>query len=526
MPSLYNNALDDEPVYERVESFGSGMDAFQRSTLIAPDACQYLENVLIPDNFEAGTRPGADKLGDAFAAKIQGAVYFDIPGTEHLIVGTGGNLHHWNGTVWAQISGATLTDADVAFSAAQGVDKMLFTDGTAQMRTWNGTTWSAALGSGDTDPPVGATILLWHAGRMWAAGFTGGASGKEDDAIWCSALLQFGTGDWDRIGRQIRIGGGEGDPIVGLASIQEFTMAVLKQNSIWLMHTDPTVPITDMKAQVSPETVSYGVGCVGKRAFCVYGNDLLFVSPDKSIRSLQRMQGATGQWQLSAPLSLPIQPYVDRINWTHAHKIAAVKYREFAMFSVPLDSSTVPNYVFVWNGRLQQWVGIWSGWTANSWAVTRFGGNTQRLVHGDNVGNVRQWKDFEDSTDDDTYLDDSTAIATKLWTRSFLFGEPLNDKDAFHAELRFGSANAVISAKLMTDGDLVKTWTEDVRRSGVTFPLTFPVTFSNPTNIPKRRGLRGLEPFSECFLKIESTSGWWRLRSVSLSAFVNCLRNE
>lgn len=523
MPFFATAQQNAEPVYERCESFGGGLDAFTRSTLLLPDQYQYGENINVLDNLGARTRAGADKLGNAFAAKVQGAIYFDIPGTEQLIVAANQAFSYWNGSAWTAMAGFTLSDAVLAFSAAQGVDKVLFTDGTAQMQTWNGSAWSGALGNSNADPPVGATILLWHAGRMWAAGFPGSTSGKEDDAIWVSAALTFGTGDWNGTTRNFRIGGGEGDPIMGLASMQDFTLAVLKQNSVWLVQTDPTVTVTNYQAQVAPEALSFGTGCVGKRAFTVYGNDLLFVSPDRTFRSLRRMQAAAGQYELSAPLSLPIQPYVDRINWTYAHLIAVKKYRELVFWSVPLDSSTTPDTVFVWNGRLGKWVGVWTGWTPNCWEVTRFSG-VNRLVFGQNDGKVRQWKDTASATDDNTYLDDATAITTKLWLRSFLFQEPLNDKEAFHCEARFNSSNAVVTFTMVADGDDLKTWTGDVRRQDPTLPVTLPFVLSNPTNIPVRRGLRGLSSWNEAYLKIESTAGWWELRNLSLSAFVNPLR--
>lgn len=530
MPLFYTNALDEEPVYERCESFGGGMDSYQRSTLLPPDAFQYGENTVVPDNFEVRTRAGADVIGSARAAKIQGIQYFDTPSYEQLIVGTNATMQHWNGSAWTTMTGWTPTDADRRLAMAQGVGKVLITDGgvlggtTGGFAMWDGASFTL-FSNTNTDPPERATILLWHAGRMWAAGFDGSATGKEDDAIWASALLAFGGGDWNGVDRSFRVGGGEGDPITALASMQDFTMAVCKQNSIHLIRTDPTnVPVT-YSDNVPNEVVSYGVGCVGKRALCNYGNDLLFVSPDKSIRSLQRMQAAATQYQLSAPISLPIQPYIDRINWDYAHLIAAVKYRELALFSVPLDASTVPNYVFAWNGRLQRWVGIWSGWTPNCWEVSRFAG-VQRLNHGDNAGNVRRWKDTSDATDSATYLDDAVAIPTKLWTRAFLFGEPLNDKDAYHCEVRFSQSSAVVTITLIGDNSTLKTWTADIRPNLPTLPIQLPFNLVNPTNTAARKGTRGLAPFNECYLKIESTEGWFSLRNVSLSAFINTLASR
>lgn len=537
MPRFHLAELDEAPTYERCESFGGGMDAFTRATLLALDAYQYGLNGLIPDGLEFRTRPGADSLFTTLSNKVQGMLYFDTPSAEQLLIAANTKLYQWNGSVNTEITGWTPVDGNARFAMAQGVNTALITDGNARtgatvggFRIWNGTALSDP-GSGAADPPETATILLWHANRMWASGFPGSTTGKEDDAMWGSLLLDFGSGKWDGTDRNIRIGAGDGDPIMGLASLSSsadkgFVMAVLKQNSIWLVNTDPTATFTNFTANLGPQQISDGIGCVGKRAFAVDGNDLLFISPDRSIRSLARMQAAASQYAVSAPLSLPIQPYVRRINWTYAYLSVVKKYGELVIFSVPLDSSTYPNSNFVWNTRLQRWVGIWSNIAAGDMEVTRFGG-VHRLVFGENDGRVRQWKDANDETADATYLDDSVAIPTKFWTRAMLFGEPLNDKDAFHIELAFGTSNAsAVQATLIADNVAAKTWTETVTTSGITFPITLPLTFPSPTYPKRRRGLRGMTPFGECYVKVESTSGWWSLRTVSLSAFLNTLKSQ
>lgn len=530
MPKFFIDEADDQLAFERCESFGGGMDGYTRSTLLPPDAFQYGLNTVIPDGMELRTRPGTALLDTAREARTQGCIYFDTPNYEQLIVGSNAKLWAWNNTTWTELTGWTLTDANLDFDAAQGVDKVLFTDGTAQMRTWDGATWSAALGTSDTDPPAGATILLWHAGRMWAAGFGGATAGKENDAVWGSALLAYGSGDWSKTDRSFRIGGGDGDPIKGLASLSSsfdkgYTMAVLRTNSIWLVNTDPTATFTNFSANLGPEQMGSGIGCVGKRAFAVVANDLYFVSPDHTIRSLARMENAQGQYQLSAAMSLPIQPYVDRINWSYAYKIAVVKYKELVLFSVPLDASTYPDTVLAFNARLQKWVGVWTGLTPNCFAITRFA-DVHRLVFGQQDGKVRKFKDYLDATDDDTYTDDGTGYETEIWSRSFLFGEPLNDKDAYHAETRFSVSNAVVTVTLVADNVEVKSWTADVQPSGPFLEQTLEFDLEADGNRPFRRGLRGLTPFNECYLKLNSPSGWFALRNASMSGFVNTLRSQ
>lgn len=455
-------------------------------------------------------------------SKTQGLIYFDTPANEQLISAAQRQMFKWEGESWARMAGPNeliLTDAAAIFEAAQGIDKVLFTDGTQQMQTWDGANWSLPLGNTPNDPPVGCTTLCWHTGRMFASGHA-----SKPDTIWVSARLAYGAGSWNAVQRSFRVGGGEGDPIHSLASLQGFTLGVLKENSIALCVTDPRLEPGDFSTQQAVESVSYGIGCVGRKAWCVYGNDLLFMARD-GVRSLQRMQAAAGQYQLSAPMSEPLQPFIDRINWTYANKICAKKYKELALFAVPLDDSTVNNTVLVWNGRLGCWAGLWTGWTPAAWEITRFNG-VVRLVFGDDNGAVRQWKDFADKTDDATYTEDGAAIPTKLWTRSMLFGEPINDKDGYHSEVRFSTSNALVNVTAVGDGADLREWTHDLRQTGVSLPVDLPFDLVTPGAVTGRRGLRGAKPFNEAYLKIESAAGWWALRNVTLSAYLNMLRNQ
>src|SRR5256885_2274831 len=93
MPEHYIDALDDELHYERCETFGGGMDNYNHPTLLEPTQYQYGLNIFIPDSLDARTRPGADRVGTARAAKIQGLFYFDTPTVEQLITASNGVLY-------------------------------------------------------------------------------------------------------------------------------------------------------------------------------------------------------------------------------------------------------------------------------------------------------------------------------------------------------------------------------------------------------------------------------------------------
>lgn len=456
---------------------------------------------------------------------IQGLSYFDINGTEQLMAAQNGKMFTWDGNAWRRVTGYTPT-ADTQIEAAQGIDKLIVTDGVQNMYSWNGTAF-VDLGStvsATGSPPVGATIVCWHAGRMFASG-----QAAASDTVWASFLLDFVAAKWNHTNFKFRVGGGEGDPIKALVSLQNFNLAVLKENSIYVVTTSPSATDVTSSAAASaaawPVTLlSTGLGCVGRRAWCKYQNDVLFMSQD-GVRSLGRMQAAAGQYEIGPPLSRPMQPFINRINWSYAHLIAAKSYKEFCFFAVPLDSATTPNTVLAYNGRLGRWLGIWTAWTPQCWEVTRFGG-VQRLVFGELGGRVREWKDTEDQTDDDTFLEDGAPIASKLWTRGMFFGEPVNDKDGYHAEVRFSASNAIVNLTALGDNAEIRQWSHDLRQTGVGLPVDLPFDLVSPAAVTGRRGLRGCAPFNEIFLKLESESGWWALRNCTLSAYLNMLQNQ
>lgn len=521
MPQLSNEATDLPLLFEQVRNFGGGEDSFRDPIEIDPDQCQHLLNIIIRDKLKARTRPGADPVdGAAISANpIRGLKYFSTPTYSQLVSARNAQIYTWDGATRLLRAGWVPANSVTPVEMEQGVNKLLLSDGIGNLQSWDGAVFTD-LGNADVSPPVGATILRWHTGRMFASG-----QASNPDTIYVSLRLDFSQGAWNRTTRSFQVGGGEGDPIVALVSLPGFILGVIKQNSVWLVNTDPRNEPANFAATQVSETVSSGSGGKGKRAFCVYGNDCFFDSDD-GIRSVQRMQAAAGQFNLSAPISESIQPLVDRINPNYASLISAIKYKEFAFFSVPLDASTFNNAVLVWNGRLGRWLGQWSGWTPSCWEITRFGG-VPRLVFGDNAGLVNQWKDLNATDVDATYKDNAAGYASKLWTRSMIFGDLEAPKSGFNAKVRFNAGNAnLIFTAVGNDADL-STWAKQITPSGDilgTDVLPFLLSSQQPGVLPF--SLRGLPSFNEFYLKIESATGWFELRNLTVGARVRPLKTK
>lgn len=523
MPAIFRSR--SEIAWERMESFAGGEDSFRRSTIIDPDQCQKLVNVIVRDNFEARTRPGADALTGGSTidnATCRGLFYFDTPTYEQILAVFNAKLWKYEGGAWSQLTlwapspGPVSASSRVVF--AQGVDNVLISDGVNNPMIYDGATFTDA-GTGSTNAPK-ATILCWHAGRMFASGVS-----SLTDTIYVSLRLEFGIGKWNSVSRSFRVGFGDGDPIMAMASMQDFVLCVLKQNSIWLVTTDPALEPADYSTNQTSAQLSQGIGCVGRDAWCQYGNDILFMAQD-GVRTVRRMIAATGQYELSAPISQPIQPYIDRINRSAWDKICAKKHQEFAFFFVPLDNSTTNNYVLVYNGRLQRWLGVWTGWNGQAVEVTRFAG-ANRFIFGDTAGKVNRWKDVDSLTSDDTYKDNSSGYATQLWTRGFLFGEAINNKSAYNTIIRFSAGNAVVTLTWVADNAAVRNWEANPAPTGDVLGVnSLPFLLASEVLITVKKGIRGLPAFNEAYLKLETATGWFALRNITAGAFINPLDEE
>lgn len=567
-------------VYDRVTSFLGGMDAYKYPADLPLNQNVLLQNCIINVSGNASpnyagnavTRPGANQIDSTPSTftninptgPIQGMGFLDnFTYGQFLLISEGGKLYTWNGSVWSDALAFTLTSADATVTMCQGIDSLLISDGAKAMQLYNGNAFTpCSTGPGDTsatNAPTGATAIAFIAGMFVVAGpslVMGNGSTTTTyppDTLFFSNYESAGEGDWNE-DQSFRVGNSDGDPIIGLVPIQTtastypiYNLAVLKSNSIWIVALNPgayasatnTTPaeiygamFAAITASAQGDQVGTGIGCVGRKAFCTYQNDLLFMST-YGVQSLQRMQAAAGQYQLTAPLSQPIQPYINRINWEMAYNIQAIKYQQYAIFFVPLDNSTVNNYALVWDGLLGQWM-IWTGWTPECAVVTRFGSSSlgtaqTALVLGDSVGNVNQWQDGPTFYGlDSTYFDNGVAIPTNITTRSMVFGKLEFYKKIRDVIVRFNAGNATVSLAAFYDLGQQDSWNADATPSGVvlgTPSAILPFTLSSTSPVICYRSELGNIYCNEFYLTMSTTGGWINVRNVLAVAYLKEARD-
>jgi hypothetical protein len=474
MPLINIETLDDPVQLERVQTFRGGMNSFDTPENLPSDTSQILENMLVPDNLVVRTREGADPIAGNNAPTggiIQGLFWFNPPAYSPGIVAICNAIFSsYVGGAWSAVTvtGGSNWGSTTRMAIAQGVDKLYVSDGVdghpwvQWTGTGNATKLGTNVGTGGNigDPPMGAGVIFWIGSRMFATAFPNGLTNYNNDTLCCSLVLAAGNASWDNVIWSVRIGGGDGDPIISAIPMQNNWILVLKQKSLWLVYADPTATSA---AGWTVQNLTREIGCVGARAATINGNDIMFLAKD-GIRSVRRMAIGVDEYEVVPPASEHVKSITDRINWQYANLVSAWRYKQWILFSLPLDGATTNTGVLVFNTRTQTWMGLWNNPQSPTWNVTQFAtaygigaNNADVLLLGDTSGHVNKWKDDQDATLAATFLDNAFPYQSRLRSRTFQFQDTVATKDAWYMELRLlnvapnNSGGFTINVNLFTD---------------------------------------------------------------------------
>lgn len=533
------DSLDDVTGDVEQKDWRGGADEFLSPTELPPNTGGRLINCVVEDNGRPRTRPGADALGGAAlaAARIEALTYFDTPSTEQVFASINATLQSWSGSAWSEIADYPFGANSIA-AMAQGHDKLYCSDSSNQWQSWDGSAWSGALGSGVNDPPVGATIMVWHTAlnRMFASGAING----QYDALYASVLdpASAGGGKWSNANWCVRIGRGEGERITAVVPGKGFWLAIGKEGSIFMVYADPAA---NSAADWLIPRLAGSVGCVGKHAMVAVGDSLFVIGPDLALREIvptgAAVQAGDAPFELLPPASEPAAPYFARINTAAQDKIVLWKYGRYLLAALPLDSATEPSHVLVWNLRLRRlaevpgatipaFIGVWTGWTPTAFCTSRFAGVEQLLI-GEDDGYVNEWKDREDQDLDDTYTDNDVNVLATIRSRSWDFGTQRNTKDAESVEGQFVSSTAAVDILAVMDDVEQARWSESLQVTQNELPLTLPFDLAVLGPSTKTRNADELIEFREMYVEIEQTGlGKVELKSLAAAAFLNTIDNE
>lgn len=198
-------------------------------------------------------------------------------------------------------------------------------------------------------PPTSTAI--YHKNRIYCK--------YSRDEIAVSDYLPNGGGNWkfDLTIQALTINQGDEQEIVGFHPWTRDEILVFKTNSIYAAKfADNTSSPDIILAESYVRTLTYDIGCVAKRSVANISGYVFFLSK-KGVYRLEP-QLDTNLLANTAPMSIGIQKYIDRINQNYVKNAIGAVYNGRYYLAVPLDNSQVNNYVFVYNLTNQMWESV------------------------------------------------------------------------------------------------------------------------------------------------------------------------
>ena len=246
------------------------------------------------------------------------------------------------------------------------------------------------------------------------------------DEIMGSDILDSDT--YDQIMNQFRITAGIADFTVAMQPFFDDGLVVLNRNSIHLISgTQGTLTDTVVKELTSE------VGCLARKSVAIQGNNVFFLS-DNGVYSLT-FEDTYNLRGVDMPISVNIQPYIDRINKSLADHSTAIYFNNRYFLAVPLDSfvgaanATGNNTVLIYNFLNKGWESI------DTYGDARFNilnfhigksGQRNALFAVTTTGGVHEMEVSEAESDilalDPALSTISTTIAARLTSRGYDMG--------------------------------------------------------------------------------------------------------
>jgi len=573
MLALFSDQLDDTPASAACDGF-TGADFAARADQLSPDTVRDGQNIWFDADLVAQTRPGLrfntlldDGAPIAGTAAVQGMAYYDTPAIERTLAVRDGQLYEVEGAdvaaITTKLAAAGISNTDTV-RFAQLVDRMFYCDGVLRWSLHNsGWTHGVVTKFADnSDMPTWRTIHA-HAFRLFAVEAGG-------NYIYVSDVgAAHDAANWSKTAN-IRVGSGEGDPVVKLLSGQAGHLIVLCAASAWIVDTNDASPANWTILRLTQLT-----GCVAERTAVSTGQDVLFLSR-YGLTSLGAL-ATTDSINPAQTLSAPIQPFIDRIHWAAINRAWAVVWRDLYLLALPLGIDPHPRHILAYNIRTKRWATPWTadlgglilgtdtgqalladdtglilvdengdalldsgappaspytlvaheGFTAA--CVVRFGERQETLI-ADTTGRVFRIDPSHEK--DDNLASESQEIPSWLTLKAHDFDHSQHWKQPFMLEVVFRSSSAT-GVQLHLVRDAVETYPdipldqcEIIGSDLVTgtlgkFPLIFPLKFRPNTIYRRSFHLRKFPRFRECGLQIYCPRGRLRLRTARFAAFLD-----
>lgn len=245
-----------------------------------------------------------------------------------------------------------------------------------------------------------------------------------------------------------RVNQGSEDSLVALWKFDASTILCFKESSVYAVRN-----IYGNLADIFLDEISRGYGLKSAKAVVTVGKDIWFLSDQRGVVSLAVSESGKLQG-VDAPVSEPIQPLIDRINWAYADKSAAAWHNNKYYLAVPIDGSTTNNAILVYDFRNQAWSGFDQSSEINGltdFVTFKYLGAKRLFFMADGFLNLYDDPNLSGFVDETVDTSNSTSrnishtqISTELLTRGYKCGaEDMK---------RFQQANVTVSTNGVVGG--------------------------------------------------------------------------
>lgn len=472
---------DDTPLFVIRRDISGGMNNRQHGANIGDTQMTVLKNVDIGVRGEARKRPGLTLIEDLSNNAGYGLFGFEpAGGTNELMAIEDTNLEGWIGSGAfvnrkSDFTAGTASKMLKIGESGEGDVLAVKIDGNNWFRMLQDHTFQD-LGDTNTSPPL-TDVATYFRSRFWLL---------KDNLLYYSDVFSTDySGAFNRTSENYNIPVGEERALIGL---RDTGLVCIGSDEIWGLNPSVTPAATD-KAEKLLE-----IGCVAKKTAVQVADDIMFLAKD-GVRGLFRTVQDKLQAGASFPLSFALKEEVESINWVQISKATAIFYENKYFISLPVDSSTTNNEVWIFYPAFQAWVVV-SGWNVADWTVMQVDGENRLYAIDSTDGSVYQaWKGFDDN---------GTAIDYDEQGRKEDFGQPLIQKNGGEVKIKaFSSGNYDLTIQVsIDDQDWTTLGTLNLTGDAPTLPQTLPFDLASTNLIEGTFHLDSLGPFNQIRLRI------------------------
>jgi hypothetical protein len=342
-------------------------------------------------------------------------------------------------------------------------------------------------GTGSDSPPA-STVGAWYGNRFWVL--------KDDLLYFSDAYDSDYSTSFDTTSNVFRIPVGEER---GIVATRDKGMIIMGKQAIWNLFPSATPAATDR-----PEPIVSSHGVVGKRAWCVAGDNIYYFAQD-GLRELRRTVTDDIQSGTTYPLSYHLKRELESIDWAYASRIIVHYFDNKVFIVVPTSSSAFETWIFypTFNAFVKM-----DGWSPRSMSNHTISGE-QRMYYGLH-GDGKVYRGWYGYTDEGTTTTDGTAKSTVCEGRQEDFKQPLEKKCGGEIEIEAFSTGGdySLTIKVAVDGGAYSTLgTMDLETGDApTLPVDLSFQLSDNYLMRKKFHLDGLGSFRQIQVKIEDSN--------------------